>query len=235
MAAGAGGDGGGGELKLLGTWASPFVQRVRLALNLKGLAYEFIEEEIGGGKSELLLASNPVHKKVPILLHRGNPICESQVIVQYLDDAFPGAGGADLLPSDPHARAVARFWAAYIDAEFFAPWNRSFYTASEEEKAAEMGRAAAALAAIEGAFAELSKGEGFFSGEGRPGFVDVVLGGFVGSMRAYGAAVGVEVLDAGRTPLLVAWAERVAALDAARGVIPDVERVVELSRYARKK
>ncbi|BAT00222.1 probable glutathione S-transferase GSTU6 [Oryza sativa Japonica Group] len=235
MAAGAGGD-GGGELKLLGTWASPFVQRVRLALNLKGLAYEFIEEEIGGGKSELLLASNPVHKKVPVLLHRSNPICESQVIVQYLDDAFPGgAAGGDLLPSDPHARAVARFWAAYIDAEFFAPWNRSFYTASEEEKTAEMGRAAAALATIERAFAELSRGKGFFSGEDRPGFVDVVLGGFVGSMRAYGTAVGVEVLDAGRTPLLVAWAERVAALDAARGVIPDVERVVELSRYARKK
>uniref|UniRef100_A0A0E0LHK2 Glutathione S-transferase n=1 Tax=Oryza punctata TaxID=4537 RepID=A0A0E0LHK2_ORYPU len=232
MATGAG---GGGELKLLGTWASPFVQRVRLALNLKGLAYEFIEEEIGGGKSELLLASNPVHKKVPVLLHRGNPICESQVIVQYLDDAFPGAGG-DLLPSDPYARAVARFWAAYIDAEFFAPWNRSFYTASEGEKAAEMGKAMAALATIEGAFAaEMSKGKGFFSGEDRPGFVDVVLGGFVGSMRAYGAAVGVEVLDAGRTPLLVAWAERVAALDAARGVIPDVERVVELSRSVAKK
>ncbi|EEE66635.1 hypothetical protein OsJ_23229 [Oryza sativa Japonica Group] len=175
MAAGAGGD-GGGELKLLGTWASPFVQRVRLALNLKGLAYEFIEEEIGGGKSELLLASNPVHKKVPVLLHRSNPICESQVIVQYLDDAFPGgAAGGDLLPSDPQARA----------------------------------------------------GRGFFN---------LFLGGFVGSIaRVRHGGSAWRCSTPGRTPLLVAWAERVAALDAARGVIPDVERVVELSRYARKK
>ncbi|XP_040381733.1 probable glutathione S-transferase GSTU6 [Oryza brachyantha] len=226
---------GGGELKLLGTWASPFVQRVRLALHLKGLTdYEFVEEDTAN-KSELLLASNPVHKKVPVLLHRGNPVCESQVIVQYLDDAFPGSGAGGLLPADPYRRAVARFWATYIDANFFAAWNKSFYTASAEEKAAEMEKAWAALATIEGAFAELSEGKGFFSGEDRPGYVDVVLGGFVGSMRAYGAAVGVDVLDAGRTPLLAAWAERIAALDAAKGVIPEVERMVELSRSVNKK
>uniref|UniRef100_A0A0D9WVY4 Glutathione S-transferase n=1 Tax=Leersia perrieri TaxID=77586 RepID=A0A0D9WVY4_9ORYZ len=227
--------GSGGELKLLGTWASPFVQRVRLALSLKGLDYEFVEEDTKN-KSELLLASNPVHKKVPVLLHDGKPVCESQVIVQYLDDAFPGSGDGELLPSDPYARAVARFWGSYIDSNFFAPWNKSFYTTSEEEKATEMGKAQAALETIEGAFTEMEKGKGWFSGEDRPGYVDVLLGGFVGSMRAYGVVVGVDVLDAARTPRLVAWAECIVALDATKGkVIPEVERIVENARNYMKK
>jgi glutathione S-transferase len=104
------------ELKLLGMWASPFVLRARLALSFKGLKYEYVEEEIFGNKSELLVKSNPVHKKVPVLIHNGKPICESLLIVQYIDEAVHGATtGPSLLPTDPYDRAVARFWAAYID------------------------------------------------------------------------------------------------------------------------
>jgi glutathione S-transferase len=104
---------GGDDLKLIGVWASPFVIRVKLALSFKGLSFENVEEDLTN-KSELLLSSNPVHKKVPVLLHNGKPICESMVIVQYIDEAFTGTG-ASLLSSDPHERAISRFWAAYID------------------------------------------------------------------------------------------------------------------------
>ena len=54
--------------------------RVCIALALKGIDYEFIEEDIHN-KSELLLQSNPVHKKIPVLIHNGKPICESMIIV----------------------------------------------------------------------------------------------------------------------------------------------------------
>ena len=111
--------GGGDELKLLGMWASPYVSRVKLALHLKGVSYEYVEEDLAN-KSDLFLRSNPVHKTVPVLIQNGNPICESSIIVQYIDEAFPDSGAA-LLPSDPHDRAVARFWTAYIDDKVRTP------------------------------------------------------------------------------------------------------------------
>ena len=106
---------GGDELKLLGFWGSPFVLRARLALSFKGLSYEYVEEDIFGNKSDLLLSSNPVHKKVPVLLHHGKPISESLIIVQYIDEVWSSDDAPAFLPADAYTRAVQRFWAQYVD------------------------------------------------------------------------------------------------------------------------
>ena len=100
------------DVKLLGLWPSPYVNRVQIALILKSIKHELQEESIGS-KSDLLLKSNPVHKKVPVLIHGDKPLCESLIIVEYIDEVW--STGPCILPSDPFDRANARFWAAYVD------------------------------------------------------------------------------------------------------------------------
>uniref|UniRef100_A0A0D9XLS9 glutathione transferase n=1 Tax=Leersia perrieri TaxID=77586 RepID=A0A0D9XLS9_9ORYZ len=219
------------DLKLLGTWPSPFVIRVRLALSLKGLSYEYIEQDISN-KSDLLLVSNPIHKKVPVLIHAGKPICESQIIVHYIDEAFPVAGAA-LLPSDPFDRAAARFWVAYID-DILATKFRAMGEAKEEkEKGEAAAEVFAAIEKLEEGMKACSKGKAFFGGDGA-GCVDVALGGFLGWIKAAEVLAGVTFLDGARTPLLAAWADRFSALDAAKEAIPTVEKFCEfhLARQA---
>lgn len=222
--------GGSGDLKLkvLGVWTSPFVIRVRVALNLKGLPYEYVEEDLGN-KSALLLESNPVHKAVPVLIHGDRAVSESQVIVQYIDEVWPadGAGSAALLPSDPYERATARFWAAFVDDRVGSAWHGMLFKCRDEEERAEaVARAQAALETLEGAFWESSKGKPFFGGDGI-GLVDVVLGGYLGWFGVVDRIIGRRLIDPARTPLLAAWEERFRAADAVKGVVPeDVDRML---------
>ena len=101
-----------GEVVLFGTWASTFCTRVELALKLKGISYEYVEEDLTN-KSELFLSLNPVHKKVPVLVHNGKSIAESLIILEYIEECWNTT--PKLLPEDPYQRAKVRFWANYYD------------------------------------------------------------------------------------------------------------------------
>lgn len=99
------------EVKLIATPQSFPCARIEWALKIKGVEYEYHKENLMN-KSQLLLQSNPVHKKVPVFLHDGLPIAESLVILEYIDETWKQN---PLLPKDPFDRAHARFWARFID------------------------------------------------------------------------------------------------------------------------
>ncbi len=88
-------------LKLCGFSASNYYSKVKLALLEKGIPFE--ESLCWVGETDL--DSTPLGK-VPYLQTPQGSLCESAVIVEYLEDAYPSA--AALLPTDPFQRAKVR-------------------------------------------------------------------------------------------------------------------------------
>ncbi|CAH2056875.1 unnamed protein product, partial [Thlaspi arvense] len=119
------------EIVLLDFWSSPFGVRARIALAEKGLAYQSREENVFN-KSSLLLEMNPVKKQIPVLIHKGKPVCESLIIVEYIDEVWKHK--SPLLPSDPCQRAHARFWADYVDKKIHSLGKEMWISKGQAEK-----------------------------------------------------------------------------------------------------
>ncbi|KAA8529485.1 hypothetical protein F0562_033716 [Nyssa sinensis] len=220
------------DVKLLGAWPSPFVMRVRMALKIKAVDYEFLEEKMGSNndilhKSELLLKSNPVYKKIPVLIHGDKPICESLVIVQYIDEVW--TSGSSILPSDPFDRAIARFWAAYIEDKWVPSLRSIGMAESEEAKKAAMEQVEEGLGLLEDAFVKCSKGKNFFSGD-QVGYLDITLGCYLGWLKVTEKMNNVKLLDGAKTPGLDKWAERFCSDVAVKDVMPETEKLIEFAK-----
>ena len=218
-------------MKVLGLWPSPFVMRPRIALNIKSVEYEMIEENLNP-KSELLLKSNPVYKKIPVIIHNDKPVCESLIIVEYIDEAFPS--GPSILPTDPHDRAIQRFWASYIDDKWFPRFHDVVQTQSEETRAAAIEEVKEGLVLLEDAFEKCSKGKPFFNGD-TIGYLDIAFGCIVGWLHATGRMFNVVWLNQEKTPNLLAWAEKFCADDAVKDVMPEIEKLLEFAEIMKAK
>ncbi|EOY07371.1 Glutathione s-transferase-like protein [Theobroma cacao] len=103
------------EVKVVDACGSPFICSVKLTLQLEGVQYEYIEEDVHKNKSPVLLKYNPVLKKVPVVIHNGKPIAKSLDILEYVEETWEGN---HIWPEDPYDRAVARC-CKLIDEEVF--------------------------------------------------------------------------------------------------------------------
>ncbi|KAE8702368.1 Glutathione S-transferase U16 [Hibiscus syriacus] len=213
------------NVKVLGTWASPFVMRVTIALHLKSVDYQYIEENLLEAKSDLLLKSNPIHKKVPVLIHGDKPVCESLIIVQYIDE-FWSSSQPSILPSDPYERAQSRFLAAYVDDEFFPALRMVLVSTTEEAAKAAMAEVLEGVVVLEEAFKKLSKGRAFFGGDDL-GYVDLAVGSLVAWINVIEKFTGAKLLSEAKTPSLVAWADCFSSHAAVKDVFPDVDKLAD--------
>ncbi|HLD65521.1 MAG TPA: maleylacetoacetate isomerase [Pseudomonas sp.] len=102
------------ELVLYGYWRSSAAYRVRIALNLKGLAYRQVPVHLvkDGGQQHgpEYRALNP-QGLLPLLIDGETRIAQSLAILEYLEEVFPVPA---LLPGDPAQRAQVRALALHI-------------------------------------------------------------------------------------------------------------------------
>ncbi|XP_038883271.1 probable glutathione S-transferase [Benincasa hispida] len=185
----------GEKVEVFGAWFSPFSRRVELALKLKDIEYDYIEEEVYKKKSDLLLKFNPVYKKVPVFVHAGKPIAESIVILQYIEETWKDN---PILPQHPYHKALALFWANFLNDKVLPVLIK----ARRSREGKEREEAGEALRTLE----EQLKGKKFFGGE-TLGFVDIVANFIAYWSPAMEEALDVQILttELQKLPRLTQW------------------------------
>jgi glutathione S-transferase len=190
---------------------SPYAWKVWLALEHKGIPYEFrlLSFDRGDTKSAEFRALNP-RGKVPVIADGGLALRESAVIVEYLEDRYPEK---PLLPSDARARSMVRLLAAEADAYLSPLVTRLFELTLYREAPAPPAELAEAHGQI---LDELKLLEGQFAGPHLAGplsLADFTLFPHVRMLkRIDDRQPGSGIADDRLPPKLGAWMKRVEAL-----------------------
>ena len=98
------------RVRIIGTYISPYVRKVLVVLDLKGLAYE-IDPIIPFMGDERFSQLSPV-RRIPVLLDDRVTLADSSVICQYLEDRYPEPA---VYPRDIAERARARWLEEFAD------------------------------------------------------------------------------------------------------------------------
>jgi len=113
-------------MKLYSYYRSSAAYRVRIALNLKGIAYEtapiHLVKDGGHNRRPEYRAINPQMRVPALVTPSGEVLIQSLAIIDYLDEIHPAPA---LLPKDPIARARARALAQIVACDIHPLNNTS--------------------------------------------------------------------------------------------------------------
>lgn len=111
-------------MRLFGYYRSTSSYRVRIALALKGLAFDNVPVNLlkGEQRGDAYLALNPQGRVPALGCDSGSVLVQSAAIIEYLEEVYPQPA---LLPQSPVARAQARAVAALIGCDIHPLHNVS--------------------------------------------------------------------------------------------------------------
>eukprot|EP00249_Psilotum_nudum_P014687 c24950_g1_i1 orf=285-971(+) len=219
------------QVKLLSSWVSMFGMRARIALEEKGVEYDYVEENLAN-KSQLLLESNPVHKTIPVLLHNGKPVCESLIIVQYVGETWDTAD-KKIIPDHPYDRAIARFWADFVDRKFADAGSRLTKNPPGEIRDQAKADFTESIILLNKALQEVSNEKPFFGGD-HLGLVDIAFAPFIGWLLTYESLGDCKVPDKDQCPHFCAWVNALWEQPSVKKVVPDPAKVLEFAQTITK-
>ncbi|XP_026399134.1 probable glutathione S-transferase [Papaver somniferum] len=194
--------------------------KVKCGLELKGIKYEYIKEDLMN-KSEMLLKYNPVYKKIPVFVHGEKPILESMVIREYIEETWPN--DYPLLPKDPYEKSIARFWIKFSDEKGMI-FRTFFKTPSGEEHEKTKGDIMEILKTIEEQSA-IGNDNKFFGGD-KINAVDLAFAFVAHWFEPMEEVAGVKLLEAHKFPKLHAWTERFKQNSVVKNNLPDTNELV---------
>jgi len=207
-------------IRLYDYWRSSAAYRVRIALNLKGAAYETVPVNILPGADEQLTdqyrAVNP-QMRVPAIEVGGQVAGQSLAIIEWIDETVPGPA---LLPKDPWQRLQARAFADVIACDIHPLNNLSPLAVLRKDFGADEAQIRhwyqdwilRGFAALESMASELAAGP-FLFGD-RPGLAEIVLIPQVANARRFET-------DLSAFPRLVALDETCRALEPFKRAAPE--------------
>ena len=178
-------------MKLYQTYTSPFPTRVRLVLYAKGIDVEIIEPPGFHSSAESkgdYLAINPIGRVPTLVLDDGRALPESEVICEYLEDAYPDP---PLRPADPWARAQVRLISRLCDFYLVMAMVPLFNASGRSRRSWDAAKIDAALAEVETAL----------------GYIEAYIGD-----RGFAVGSALTTADGALTPQLVLAYEWAPAL-----------------------
>ncbi|KAH8113513.1 glutathione-S-transferase [Phellopilus nigrolimitatus] len=119
------------ELVFYAGWFCPFVQRVWITLEERGIPYQY--KEVNPYKKEKhFLDINP-KGLVPAIEYSGKALYESLILCEFLEDAYP-QHAPHLLPADPYERANVRLWLDHISKVFMPAFFRLLQSQEKDKQ-----------------------------------------------------------------------------------------------------